>query len=597
MTSQTQQNMAYDKDPRISLGSSHTAWQGADVWSHISQVVADQDAPLILIDCYPGVDESEIATGIQSAIDGVEIIDVAARCAKPIGEIDSLIDRHLTDDRVFGVMSYFRLHEFYDVEKLTALSGELVNRVKPTVVLGWGAALVDHDPDLLILADMPRWELQQRLRAGLPNWRCDNGDIDTLVKYKRGFFVEWRTADRHKTEMFDSIDFFLDTTVAGDPRLITGETFRHGLESAVAQPFRVVPFFDPGVWGGEWMRTTFNLDDEAPNYAWCFDCVPEENSLAFDVDGVRVEMPAINAVLRHPVNLLGPLNFARFGAEFPIRFDLLDTIEGGNLSLQVHPLREYIEEHFGMPYTQDESYYMLDAEPGAVVYLGLKEGVNPDEFERDLRESETGAIDFPADKHINAVPAQKHDHFSIPAGTIHCSGEGSIVLEISATPFIFTFKLWDWGRVGLDGRPRPINTDRGLENIQWDRDEQWVKRNLLDQVKPLDSGEGWRREQTGMHELEYIETQRTWFTSPTSRHTRGTVNVLNLVEGKAATISSPTGAFEPFELHYAETVIVPASVGEYVVTPVEGSGECATLTAYVRGTQTDLEKAGADLRF
>ena len=74
-----------------------------------------------------------------------------------------------------------------------------------------------------------------------------------------------------------------------------------------------------------------------------------------------MEIPAIDLVLQHPRELLGDDVFARFGAEFPIRFDFLDTVGGGNLSLQVHPLTAYIREHFGMIYTQDESYYMLDA--------------------------------------------------------------------------------------------------------------------------------------------------------------------------------------------------------------------------------------------
>lgn len=100
-----------------------------------------------------------------------------------------------------------------------------------------------------------------------------------------------------------------------------------------------------------------------------------------------------------------------------------------------------------MHYTQDESYYLLDAEPGAQVYLGLKDGIDRAAMERDLRAAQAGSGEFSADVYVNQFPARPQDHFLIPAGTIHCSGKDSMVLEISATPYIFTFKLWDWGRV------------------------------------------------------------------------------------------------------------------------------------------------------
>ena len=96
-------------------------------------------------------------------------------------------------------------------------------------------------------------------------------------------------------------------------------------------------------------------------------------------------MPALNLVFHRPRELLGGEVFARFGAEFPIRFDFLDTMGGGNLSFQVHPLTEYIQQHFGMHYTQDESYYMLDAAEGATVYLGIKDGVEPSAMIREPR--------------------------------------------------------------------------------------------------------------------------------------------------------------------------------------------------------------------
>jgi mannose-6-phosphate isomerase class I len=344
-----------------------------------------------------------------------------------------------------------------------------------------------------------------------------------------------------------------------------------------------VPFFDPAPWGGQWMKEFCDLDRNAKNFGWCFDCVPEENSLFLGFGGTRVELPSIDLVFNQPRALLGDKVHARFGDEFPIRFDFLDTICGGNLSFQVHPLTEYIQQTFGMHYTQDESYYMLDVGPGATVYLGLKEGVDREAMLRDLKIAQDGGEHFSAEKYVNKFPARKHDHFLIPAGTVHCSGAESMVLEISATPYIFTFKMWDWGRLGLDGKPRPIHLKHGSANIQWDRTTPWVERNLVNHFEPLGSGPGWREERTGLHEREFIETRRHWFTGPVTHDTQGGVNVLNLVQGEEAIVESPDGAFEPYVVHYAETFIVPAAVGKYTIRPTQNSqAECATMKAYVR---------------
>src|SRR5205085_7853838 len=119
----------------------------------------------------------------------------------------------------------------------------------------------------------------------------------------------------------------------------------------------------------------------------------------------------------------------------------LDTIEGGNLSHQVHPLKEYIREKFGMGYTQDESYYILDAKENAFVYLGLKEEVVPEKMLHELHQVQKDGGEFDAEKYVAKWPIKKHDHILIPAGTVHCSGADTVVLEISATPYIFTFKF------------------------------------------------------------------------------------------------------------------------------------------------------------
>lgn len=560
-------------------------WTGEQAWLE----AAHSRRGVLVVDTYPGVRLEELQDFLADVLPGHRLVNVEDHAARPTAEIDALIAPNLTDDRVFGVLSHFTLADFYDPEKLADLGREVSSSDTPVVLLGWGAALVPVRERTLVLADLARWELQQRQRAGAPNWRCDNGSEDTLRKYKRSFFVEWRIADRHKRELFAELDYVLDTNRSvREGKLITAETFHRGMATAVSGPFRVVPFFDPGVWGGQWMKEVCGLDPAAENYAWCFDCVPEENSILLDVGGSVVELPAIDVVLTQPRRLLGDLTHARFGAEFPIRFDFLDTMGGGNLSLQVHPLTGYIQERFGMPYTQDESYYLLDCADDAVVYLGLKTGTDPDTMLSALKDASDGGTPFPAEEYVNAFPGRKHEHFSIPAGTVHCSGANSMVLEISATPYIFTFKMWDWGRLGLDGRPRPIHLEHAGRNIQWDRDTEWATQQLIDQVEEVGSGPGWTEERTGLHELEFLEVRRHWFTGQVPHHTRGTVHVLNLVEGSEALVESPDDAFPPFLVHYAETFIIPAAVGSYTIRPTGRSigQRLGTVKAYVRGTET-----------
>ena len=191
---------------------------------------------------------------------------------------------------------------------------------------------------------------------------------------------------------------------------------------------------------------------------------------------------------------------------------------------------------------------------------------------------------FPDEKYVNRFPAKKHDHFLIPVGTVHCGGSNVVVLEISATPYIFTFKLWDWGRIGLDGRPRPVHIEHGKENILLERSTEWVKENLINQIQDISENSVHKEERTGLHELEFIETRRHWLKETIELETKGSVNVLNLIEGDAALVESTDGSFEPYEVHYGETFMIPAKLGKYKITPLENETETflGIIQAYVR---------------
>ena len=579
----------YDKSPCISVtertSDCSVGWKA--IAGRLAATLTNPRS-ILCVECYPGVFQEEVEAALLQELNPGLIIR-SASCLKKPQDVEALAKPFLGgDDPVFGRMNGLTVQDFLDNSRVVKAREAIHSQRQqdgPVLVVGAGASLVAEKWDVLVYADMARWELTLRHRRGqIGNLGADNPQELFSLKYKRAFFIDWRAADRLKKSLLPKLDFLLDTNDGAAPKLISGELFHRALRAVAHRPFRVVPYFDPGPWGGHWMEEICDLPKDQPNHAWCFDCVPEENSLFLGFGSARIEVPAINLVFSHPRELLGEAVHARFGAEFPIRFDFLDTMGGGNLSLQVHPLTEYIQDKFGMHYTQDESYYLLDAGDDGTVYLGLLDDVDPSAMFNDLTAAQNGGPPFRAEHYVHQWPARKHDHFLIPAGTIHCSGKNSMVLEISATPYIFTFKLWDWARLGLDGRPRPIHLDHGKANIQWDRTPAWVKRNLLGQVQSIAQGPGWREERTGLHEREFIETRRHWFRGTVPHDTKGGVNVLNLVEGEECIVESPTSDFAPFVVHYAETFIVPAAVGPYTIRahgPAEGK-ECATIKAFVR---------------
>ena len=571
----------YDKFPstKIEDGRLIKGWDNI-----LTELTTDRRGNITAVECYSGIYSKDLIQ-IFKTLPHAIFIDTT-ELFKSEEEIVAMTSPFLKDDVLFGYFSNLSLSDYFDRDKLRKAQQEIIasDPKSRVIVFGPGSSAV-VDTGLLVYADMPRWEIQRRMRRQeVSALGVDNRQDPFSLQYKRGMFNDWKVLDREKKKIMHKVNYWLDT-VMEEPKLIDRNTFVKGIEKTAHKPFRVVPFFDPAPWGGQWMKEVCDLDRSVDNFGWCFDCVPEENSLLFTIDGVNFEMPSVNLIYMKSREVLGEPVEARFGQDFPIRFDLLDTMQGGNLSLQVHPYLDYARENFGLHYTQEESYYVLDANEDATVYMGVKTNIDSQAMMTELRKAEKDeTTPFDAAKYINILPAAKHDHYLIPAGTIHCSGKNSLVLEISATPNLYTFKLWDWGRLGLDGKPRPINIDRGEKVIRWERDTSYVTDELVNRFEQVSSGDGWIEERTGLHETQFIETRRHTFTKAVTHDTGSSVNVLNLVEGEEVIVESPQGAFEPFIVHYAETFIVPASVGGYSIRPFGRSAgkKCMTIKATVR---------------
>jgi mannose-6-phosphate isomerase class I len=161
------------------------------------------------------------------------------------------------------------------------------------------------------------------------------------------------------------------------------------------------------------------------------------------------------------------------------------------------------------------------------------------------------------------VPSKPHDLFLIPNGTVHCSGANNLVLEISATPYIFTFKIYDYLRRDLEGNLRPINIHRAWENIRFERRSEWVAEHLIPVPRIINEGPRWREYLLSDRKEFFYDVLRVDFEDSFPYDTRGRALAMNLVEGEAVEILSENGRVSP--LRYLESIVVPAAAGRFTV--------------------------------
>lgn len=478
------------------------------------------------------------------------------------------------DDPLFGKIYEGDISDFFDAGKL--------NSLKPieggiNIIYGCGATLAGWETPVIYI-DVPKNEIQFRSRANKITNLGDNQPADPKVQYKRFYFVEWPVLNKHKKQLIPIIDIIVDEQRINEITWTTGQTLRDTLKTMAQNMFRARPWFEPGVWGGEWIKHHIKgLNNDVVNYAWSFELIAPENGIILQNGSEMLEVSLDTLFLYNNKAVLGKAA-ERFGDAFPIRFDFLDTYNGGNLSLQCHPTVAYTKANFGENFTQDETYYILDAEPGAEVYLGFQENINKQEFKAVLENSFKNNEPVEVGDYVQILPAKKHDLFLIPNGTVHCSGKNNMVLEISATPYIFTFKMYDWLRPDLSGNPRTLNIDRAFENLNFERKGKVVTDTLISRQTIIKQGDDWQIINLTTHPDHFYAVERIEFDTTIEEFTHNQCHVLSLVEGESITVT--TNNMEQV-INYAETFIIPADAISYTITN-KGNSRAKVIKAFVK---------------
>ena len=229
-------------------------------------------------------------------------------------------------------------------------------------------------------------------------------------------------------------------------------------------PLKFEPIYKPKVWGGRTLKERFGRrlpggPDERIGESWELADLGETTPGGGGGKAERSKIAQCLFTGQTLHDLLGRLQRVVMGdvpltgeGEFPLLIKLLDARE--NLSVQVHPSTSYAAEH-AEAHVKHEAWYVLDAEPGAVIYKGIREGVTPERFREAIEKGE------PVEELLESHPARPGECHYLPSGTCHALGAGIVVAEVQ-TPSDTTFRVYDWGRQG-----RELHVDQALQCMRF----------------------------------------------------------------------------------------------------------------------------------
>jgi mannose-6-phosphate isomerase len=323
----------------------------------------------------------------------------------------------------------------------------------------------------------------------------------------------------------------------------------------VRVPLIFRPIYQSLVWGGRRMEVWGRTLPEGPiGEAW--ELADHPRGMSVVGEGRLAGLTLREFVDRAGVALVGA---AFRGGEFPLMVKLIDAQH--RLSVQVHP-DEAVARALGVGQHGKTECWVFLAD-GGEIYQGTRPGVSRAEFERALAEHHVPGT-------LNRFEARKGDVFFLPARTVHALGEGCLLYEVQQTSDL-TFRVYDWDRLGLDGKPRPLHVAESMATIDFSRtgfgphaSETW---------RPM-PGASLGSEERGLVDCPHFTLREQRVRGHSEQPTPGTCLVVTCVAGQGS-LSTPAGRVALLPL---QTVLVPADAGSWRVDVPSGSADLLVAT-------------------
>ena len=236
--------------------------------------------------------------------------------------------------------------------------------------------------------------------------------------------------------------------------------------SLITAPLLFSPVYKDYIWGGNRIATTYDRDLPEGIYAESWEVADRPEGMSVVSDGPLTGCTLHELTQQFGADLVGT---AAEGERFPLLIKIIDSKQ--RLSVQVHPNNANAAAVGGEPKT--EMWYVLAADAGAGVFAGLRSGTNSADFRKALEEGRL-------EEAVNFLPVAAGDAIFVPGGRIHAIDDGCLLLEIQQNSNT-TYRVHDWGRVGHDGKPRPLHIEEAMQVIDWnDAGDAKVKTSRTD---------------------------------------------------------------------------------------------------------------------
>jgi mannose-6-phosphate isomerase class I len=371
----------------------------------------------------------------------------------------------------------------------------------------------------------------------------------------------------HLKSQIGRINWFCDFQRNHDPLWMDFGDLCRSLHELAERPFRVKPIISSSLWGGQWLLKNIFNRYPGRNIGWSFVFLPYENSILLQNDA-SVEVPFDLLAMTEANSILGKEVSRRIGDDIPLRINITDTMQGDDLSCQVHPTQGFAEKEFGKKFDEYEIYYVLKSKRNSRIHLGFRNHADFSEFSQAVSRAESESLPFKTDDFINSWRSIVGQLYYVFPGSVHYIGKDNLVIEIISGSIIHTLRVYDYLRVDNQGQRRNVDVKRSLKALNPEITADFVEANLMPALTKVDQMKGCADYCFDNHlkipiKVEIRKIERKAIIEGNGKK----FHLLTLVKGDDVEIRSESGSHP---LHYLETILIPAALNQYRIENQSG---------------------------